>query len=175
MKWLKRLLSLFVLLSCLSSDMWSQDISYSKIVEISYENWIKLNQTIETISNLLKMQSESLESGTSWSESLTKKLLDLQIELQNIKNLLIKEKQFSLDLSNRIDSLLINSKKLEDSLQQAQSSALKIVIGEHIAWGVDGLAGAGMIAYGIYKKDTVMIIAGIVMFVGSVGHFVGIY
>jgi hypothetical protein len=154
---------------------WSQDTSSSRIVEISYDNWVKLNQIIETISNLLQMQSESLESGTSWSDSLTKKLLDLQIELQNIKNLLTKEKQYSQDLSNRIDSLLINSTNLEKLLQQAQSSAIKIVIGEHIAWGAEGLSGISLIVYGIYKLDPVMIVAGVVMTAGSVCHFIGLY
>jgi hypothetical protein len=168
--WRGLLLSLCFLF--FSPFVWSQESSSSKIVEISYDNWIKLNQSIEIISNLLRMQSESLESGTSWSESLTKKLLDLQIELQNIKDLLIKEKQFSEVLSNRIDSLLANSKKLEESLQQAQSSALKIMIGVHIAWGVDAAVGAGLIAYGIYKGDAVLVCSGIAMVLGAGGHFI---
>jgi hypothetical protein len=176
MKWLKCMILFFAVLSFWSSPLlWSQDTSSSRIVEISYDNWVKL-QNIQTRLNDWQVKlNNSTSKGMSWSQSVISEYLTLVNDFDNIKLDLEKEKKYSADSDKKVTELQSKLANLDESLQQAQSSALKIVISIHIAWGIEGLTGGGLIAYGIYKGDPIMIVSGIVMVAGSAAHFAGFY
>jgi hypothetical protein len=170
MRWRALYLGFFLVLS--SSAAWSQEPPSSKIVEISYDHWTKLQDAFKMLKELQAKHTISLDNGNQWQIDLIRKLKNFEARYEGLLKELEKEKGFSESLLKKIDELVSELENSKTSLEKARSEALKISLSAHIAWSVDAGIGVGLVVYGIYKGDPVLVITGAVMIAGSGGHFI---
>ncbi len=178
MRWtsLKKLSSCFLFLLLFSSSaMWSQSPPSSRIMEVSYEDWLWLTKTVKELSKLNEQHESTLSDQKKLGIERKLKLEQLNKQLDSLLQELSKVKSFNDDLRKKLASIEESLQSLKLDLEASKAEAIKLTIGEHVAWGIEGLTGVGLLTLGLIRQDAILMVSGSLMLAASIGHFVALY
>ncbi len=160
-------LSLLFSLSLLSSA-WSQVAP----TEASCCERLRMAETeLKELRSLQATHGLTLNAGLILQLQQKKRISELEKSLEESLKELASAKESGDQLLKKIGKLETELTGASKSLAEAEGMVLGLDVEVHILWAADGIIGAGLVVYGIWKGDPIPVVAGGVMVTASVLHF----
>jgi TolA-binding protein len=152
--------------------VWSQESSSLENEGICCEKWKQVEELQRQLSNLQTTHDLTLKAGLAQQLQQKKRLTELMDSLTKLQKELETANDIGEKLSKKIKDLEQQLRASLEAQDKAISKALGLELEKEILWVADGVIGAGLVVYGIWKQDWIPIAAGAVMCGSSILHFI---